>query len=241
MTVGLARHLSRTKPHRDALLKNLVTQLFQHGSITSTHEKCKEASRLAERAITIAKRYNSNPDAKIVGELQSRLFHSGDNSKVLKKLLQEIAPRCVTRPGGYTRVLHLEPRLGDRARQSVLELVDNPVIDQNGKFQRGNLKLWLLCKTMLANESAQEPYSDNTLQNFRKIVKFQNDFDAFLSKDVLAIRKFIKLQEQQPWDEEQELQQLQVLKQKVLSPSQKKNHSDSTPGFNYVSKRPERL
>ena len=70
MTVGLARKLSRTKPHRDALLKNMVSQLLQHGSITSTHEKCKEASRVAERVITWAKKVNANPASPLRSEIQ---------------------------------------------------------------------------------------------------------------------------------------------------------------------------
>lgn len=52
------RHLSRNSAHRQALLRNLVTSLFQHESITTTWHKAKEAQRLAERLITLAKRNN---------------------------------------------------------------------------------------------------------------------------------------------------------------------------------------
>lgn len=148
MTVGIARKLSRTKPHRDALLKNLVSQLFQHGTIVSTHEKCKEASKLAERLITFAKKVKDDPKSPLRKEIQSKLFLSGDNSKLMSKLLNEIGPRYLNRPGGYTRVMHLEKRLGDRATQSVLELVDSPVIDANGGLTRGNLKLALVISVL---------------------------------------------------------------------------------------------
>jgi ribosomal protein L17 len=58
MAGGLAkyRHLSRKSSHRQALLRNLVTSLFTHESITTTWAKAKEAQRLAEKLITLGKK-----------------------------------------------------------------------------------------------------------------------------------------------------------------------------------------
>lgn len=53
------RHLSRKSSHRRALLRNLVTSLIQHESITTTWPKAKEAQRLAEKLITLGKK-NTN-------------------------------------------------------------------------------------------------------------------------------------------------------------------------------------
>jgi ribosomal protein L17 len=50
------RHLSRKSSHRQALLRNLVTSLFKHESITTTWPKAKEAQRLAEKLITLGKK-----------------------------------------------------------------------------------------------------------------------------------------------------------------------------------------
>ena len=50
------RHLSRDSAHRQALLRNLVTSLFTHESISTTWPKAKEAQRLAEKLITLGKR-----------------------------------------------------------------------------------------------------------------------------------------------------------------------------------------
>lgn len=50
------RHLSRSSSHREALLRNLVTALFKSESISTTWHKAKEAQRLAEKVITLAKK-----------------------------------------------------------------------------------------------------------------------------------------------------------------------------------------
>jgi large subunit ribosomal protein L17 len=50
------RHLSRSSAHRQALLRNLVTSLFEHESISTTWHKAKEAQRLAEKLVTLGKK-----------------------------------------------------------------------------------------------------------------------------------------------------------------------------------------
>lgn len=53
------RLLGRKSSHRRALLRNLVTSLFEHESISTTWPKAKEAQRLAEKLVTFAKK-NTN-------------------------------------------------------------------------------------------------------------------------------------------------------------------------------------
>lgn len=52
------RHLSRNSAARMALLRGLVSQLVQHEQIHTTYAKAKEAQRMAEKLITLAKRDN---------------------------------------------------------------------------------------------------------------------------------------------------------------------------------------
>ena len=109
------RKLGRTSAHRKAMLRNLVTDLFREGRITTTDTRAKEARRQAEKMITLAKR----------GDLHARrqvLAYVYDES-VVTKLFDEIAPKYEDRQGGYTRILKLGPRKGDNAELVFLELV----------------------------------------------------------------------------------------------------------------------
>ena len=97
------------------MLRNLVTDLFREGRITTTDTRAKEARRQAEKMITLAKR----------GDLHARrqvLAYVYDET-VVSKLFDEIAPNYEDRQGGYTRILKLGPRQGDNAEMVFLELV----------------------------------------------------------------------------------------------------------------------
>lgn len=109
------RKLGRPTAHRKAMLRNIVTDLFREGRITTTVFRAKEARRTAEKMITLAKR----------GDLHARrqvLAYVYDET-VVKKLFDEIAPKYAERHGGYTRILKLGPRQGDGAEVVFLELV----------------------------------------------------------------------------------------------------------------------
>src|SRR5215813_3645777 len=98
------RKLSRTHTHRRALLRNLVTALFQYERIETTVAKAKEARRLAERLITFGKR----------GDLAARRHVARFVMKpeVVAKLFATIAPWYAERNGGYTRIVSIGHRLG---------------------------------------------------------------------------------------------------------------------------------
>ena len=109
------RKLSRTSAHRRALLRNLVTALFQYERIETSVAKAKEARRLAERLITFAKR------GDVAARRHVDRFVTRPN--VTRKLFDTIGPWYAERPGGYTRILRLGRRLGDAGEIAYLELV----------------------------------------------------------------------------------------------------------------------
>jgi len=115
--------LGRTKSARIALRRNLIKQLFTHERIRTTRAKASSVRGEAERLITIARNSAEASDAEKVHAQRMVASRLGDNS-LNKRLFDEIAPRFTNRPGGYTRMLKLGPRMGDSAEMVILELVE---------------------------------------------------------------------------------------------------------------------
>lgn len=109
------RKLSRTGSHRKALLRNLATSLFQHEKITTTLPKAKELARFSEKLLTMAKPGGLNARRALGGELKDQ--------QVCRKVIEVLVPRCQNRPGGYTQILRLGTRPGDRAEMAIIKLV----------------------------------------------------------------------------------------------------------------------
>lgn len=117
------KRLSRSKGHRIALRKNLMKDLFRYERIKTTKAKAAAVRGGAEKLITLAKKGNEAGEAKAVHARRLAAARLNDN-EIVMKLFDDIAPRYVDRPGGYTRVVKLGPRLGDAAEMVILELVE---------------------------------------------------------------------------------------------------------------------
>jgi large subunit ribosomal protein L17 len=109
------RGFGRNTNHRKALLKNLVTSLFDHLKIETTAAKAKETKKIAEKIITLGKK----------GDIHSRRLALSrvPNKSVITKLFTEIAPR-IERSSGYLRVVKSRFRPGDNSDMAILEFVD---------------------------------------------------------------------------------------------------------------------
>ena len=124
------RKLGRSLGQRNALRRTLMTQLFERERIKTTEAKAKFIRSEAEKVISLAKRglkvgadETDQGKIKLVHarrQVQARL----NDPKMVAKLFETIAPRYEKRPGGYTRILKLAPRMGDAADMVVLELVE---------------------------------------------------------------------------------------------------------------------
>lgn len=125
MRHGVAGYrLSRGKDERTALRRILVKQLFEHERIQTTRAKAMAIRNQAERLITLAKRGNAAGDQKMVHARRLAAARLSD-ATIVKKLFDDLAPRFQNRPGGYTRIIKLGPRLGDAADMVLLELVED--------------------------------------------------------------------------------------------------------------------
>ncbi len=109
------RRLGRSSAHRRALYRNLVTDLLGYEKITTTEAKAKEVHGLAEKMITLGKKGGLYPRRRALSFILDK--------KVVDKVFDELAQRYAERPGGYTRITKLGPRLGDGAAMVQLELV----------------------------------------------------------------------------------------------------------------------
>lgn len=108
------RILSRPKSQRKALLKALATGLFLHGKIKTTEAKAKELRSVSEKMISRA-RDKKMSDRRVLAQVLA--------PAILKKLMDEIAPKYMDRQGGYTRIIKMGPRKSDGANMVIIELV----------------------------------------------------------------------------------------------------------------------
>ncbi|MEX2210757.1 MAG: 50S ribosomal protein L17 [Gaiellaceae bacterium] len=110
------KKLGRDSAHRKALYANLAVALIEHGRVRTTVTKAKAVKPFAEQMISLGKRGDLHARRQAMAELRSR--------EVVEKLFADVAPRFADRPGGYSRIVKIGPRLGDSAEMAYLELVD---------------------------------------------------------------------------------------------------------------------
>jgi large subunit ribosomal protein L17 len=143
------RTLGRKTNHRIAMFRNMAVSLFTHGQITTTLPEAKSVKPFVEKLITAAKKGDLAARRRIAAELgydrimvrsedDEALVRSNkrenrpggyqgkllDGPKIVKHIVEEIAPRYADRNGGYTRIIKLaKHRIGDGADLCVLQLV----------------------------------------------------------------------------------------------------------------------
>ncbi|MCZ4242546.1 50S ribosomal protein L17 [Pedobacter punctiformis] len=109
-------HLGRTDSHRKAMLANMAISLIKHKRITTTLAKAKSLRMYVEPIITKSKNDTTHSRRTVFSYLQDK--------EVITILFREVAEKVANRPGGYTRIIKLNNRLGDNAEMALIELVD---------------------------------------------------------------------------------------------------------------------
>jgi len=100
------------------MLRNMAASLLRHETIRTTIPKAKELRRIVEPLITLGKHNNEAN--------QRRAFARLRDKEVVEKLFETLGPRFMSRPGGYTRILRMDPRPGDSAPMALMQLLDQP-------------------------------------------------------------------------------------------------------------------
>ncbi|KAI9811610.1 MAG: hypothetical protein M1827_005359 [Pycnora praestabilis] len=159
------RHLGRKSSHRQALLRNLVTSLFEHESISTTWPKAKEAQRLAEKLVTMGKK---NTEAS--RRRATQIFFKPLN--LVPKLFGPIRDRYLTRPGGYTRVLRIEPLKQDQAPSAILELIDGPK----------DIRFAMTARTLAFQRAEEKEVNEITAKNIKKVTRYREGGEDALEK-----------------------------------------------------------
>jgi large subunit ribosomal protein L17 len=109
-------HLGRTTSHRKAMLSNMATSLILHKRITTTLAKAKALRVFVEPILTKSKSDTTHSRRTAFSYLQDK--------DAVSILFRDIAEKIANRPGGYTRIIKMENRLGDNAEMALIELVD---------------------------------------------------------------------------------------------------------------------
>ncbi|MHB1606739.1 MAG: 50S ribosomal protein L17 [Leptospirales bacterium] len=111
------RQFGRDSRHRQAMFRSMITSFFEHEKMETTTMKAKELRPMIEKLITKARTKNISTLRDLLKVLRDKdvAFH----------LLDEVAPRFATRPGGYTRIIKTRRRIGDGAEMAILELVES--------------------------------------------------------------------------------------------------------------------
>ena len=139
--------MGRTASHRQMMMRNMVTSLFENERVVTTEAKAKAVKPLAEKMITLAKR----------GDLHARRLALGILTKksVTHKLFSEIKDRYMERAGGYASVVKLGPRKGDAAEMAVLQLI-KPEDAVKPSKKKGKKKKGLAKKAAEQTRAAQK-------------------------------------------------------------------------------------
>ncbi|MEI8202114.1 MAG: 50S ribosomal protein L17 [Bacteroidota bacterium] len=121
-------HLGRTHSHRKAMLSNMASSLILHKRITTTLAKAKSLRVYVEPLITKSKEDTTHSRRTVFSYLQSK--------EAVTELFKEVSVKIANRPGGYTRILRTDSRLGDNAEMCIVELVDYNELMLGGKDEK---------------------------------------------------------------------------------------------------------
>ncbi len=109
------KKLSRKAGHRDKLIRNLLTQLFEHGQIETTLAKAKAVKPRIDKVVTIAKK-DTPPSRE---RLKKMLFSQEAFDNIYGKYKDDLSQR----DSGYSRIIRLRRRPGDNSQIVLIDLL----------------------------------------------------------------------------------------------------------------------
>ncbi len=162
----ISSSFGRHRGPRKALVRGLVSSLVEHERIKITLTKAKCIKPLVEKAITIGKK----------GDVHSfRLLYSTyPNKNTVQKIMKDLSPRFKERPGGYTRIIKLGFRQGDKAPLAYLEFVDYmPKLKATSSIEKGSEKKEDTKKILTTEEKKVQKVLKRKVDHKRKKARLQ--------------------------------------------------------------------
>ncbi|RDA90803.1 hypothetical protein CP533_0512 [Ophiocordyceps camponoti-saundersi (nom. inval.)] len=183
------RHLSRKSSARQALLRGLVTQLVQYEHVQTTYAKAKEAQRMVDKLVTVAKKNTDSARRDAHGMLYTPIL-------LIPKLFNEIRTRYVDREGGYTRVLRTESKKSwDQAECAVLEFVDG----------KRDSRFMMTAKAVARDRILGRLSTPVTQKNVKKVTQFRSmeDFQRMVERFIVLENERVDGSGVDEYDEDQ--------------------------------------
>jgi len=164
-------HLGRTDSHRKALLANMAASLIKHKRITTTLAKAKALRTYVEPLITKSKNDTTHSRRTVFAYLKDK--------ESVTILFREVSEKVASRPGGYTRIIKLQNRLGDNAEMALIELVD-----YNEVYTKGDAKTE---KKTTRRRSGKKKSSDVTAAPAAEMKEAVKEAEAPVQADDLTV------------------------------------------------------
>lgn len=119
----VGKKLNRDQDHRKSLALNLSSQIIEEEKINTTLAKAKFVKPKVEKLITKAVRAHKSDDKIFKFNTVKALRKDLRSEDVIRKLVEDIAPKFSGRAGGYTKITKTGNRDGDNAPTARIELV----------------------------------------------------------------------------------------------------------------------
>ena len=115
------RKLGRVSSHRNAMLRNLATDVIMHGKIETTATRAKEVRKVVDKLITLGIRGDLHARRQAAAILQN-VVDPVTGKTAVQVLFDDVAPKFKGKNGGYTRVIKTYNRKGDNAPMAIIGL-----------------------------------------------------------------------------------------------------------------------
>lgn len=123
------KKLSRKKDAKKALLVGLLRSLTEHGAIETSEARAKALKSFADKILSTVKKDNVAARRLVVARLRR-------DRQTTRLLFEEILPKAGDKRSGFTRIIRLGTRPGDRSKRVKVEWA----LSQNSKHEARNSK-----------------------------------------------------------------------------------------------------